>query len=121
MNNKAILIGNVGKEPELREVGSTKCCAFSLATNKSYKDKDGNWQNQTQWHNIVAWRATAEYIYNNIKKGNLLYVEGEITYRTWEDQNGNPRNTTEIIADKVIQLERKPSSNNNSEEDDYPA
>lgn len=118
--NRVFLIGNIGKEPESREVGSTTCCSFTLATNKSYKDKDGNYQTQTQWHNIVAWRQTAEYASKYLKKGNQILVEGEITYRSWEDKNGNSRITTEIVADKITLLEKK-SSANEPEEDDYPA
>lgn len=105
--NKAILIGNIGKEPELKKVGEVSCCTFTLATNKNYKDKNGEWQQKTEWHNIVAWRTTAEYAAKYLKKGNLTLVEGEITTRSWEDQQGNKKYTTEIIADRVQLLEKK--------------
>lgn len=107
MINKAILVGNIGKEPELKKIGETNYCAFTLATNKSYKDKNGEWQTKTEWHNIVVWRNQAEYATNNFKKGNTVYVEGEITSRSWEDNQGNKRYTTEIVAEKVKLMEKK--------------
>lgn len=105
--NKAILIGNIGKEPELKQVGEVSCCTFTLATNKNYKDKNGEWQQKTEWHNIVAWRTTAEYAAKYLKKGNLTLVEGEITTRSWEDQQGNKKYSTAIVADRVQLLEKK--------------
>ena len=107
MINKAILVGNIGKEPELKKIGETNYCAFTLATNKSYKDRNGEWQTKTEWHNIVVWRNQAEYATNNFKKGNTVYVEGEITSRSWEDNQGNKRYTTEIVAEKVKLMEKK--------------
>lgn len=107
MYNKAILVGNIGKEPELKKIGEVSYCAFTLATNKNYKDKNGEWQQKTEWHNIVVWRTPAEYAAKYLKKGNLTLIEGEITTRSWEDQQGNKKYTTEIIADKVKLLERK--------------
>ena len=105
--NKAILVGNIGKEPELKSISDVSYCAFTVATNESYKDKNGEWQTKTEWHNIVTWRNTAEYASNNLKKGNQVLIEGKITTRSWEDQQGNKRYTTEIIAEKVKLLEKK--------------
>lgn len=107
MYNKATLIGNIGKEPELKKMGEVSYCAFTLATNKSYKDKNGEWQTKTEWHNIVVWRNHAEYAANNLKKGNLALIEGEITTRSWEDNQGVKKYTTEIVAEKVKLLERR--------------
>lgn len=105
--NKAILIGNIGKEPELKKVGEVSYCAFTLATNESYKDKNGEWQTKTEWHNIVVWRNAAEYAAKYLKKGNLTSIEGKITTRSWEDKEGNKKYTTEIIAERVKLLEKK--------------
>lgn len=105
--NKAILIGNIGKEPELKKVGEVSYCAFTLATNESYKDKNGEWQTKAEWHNIVVWRNAAEYAAKYLKKGNLTSIEGKITTRSWEDKEGNKKYTTEIIAERVKLLEKK--------------
>lgn len=105
--NKAILIGNIGKEPELKKVGEVSYCAFTLATNESYKDKNGEWQAKTEWHNIVVWGNAAEYAAKYLKKGNLTSIEGKITTRSWEDKEGNKKYTTEIIAERVKLLEKK--------------
>lgn len=107
MINKVFLVGNIGKEPELKKVGEVSCCTFTLATNESYKDKNGEWQTKTEWHNIVVWRTPAEYADKYLKKGNLTYVEGKITTRSWEDKGGDKKYTTEIVAEKVKLLEKK--------------
>lgn len=116
MYNKAFLIGNIGKDPELKKVADTSCCTFSLATSESYKDKDGEWQNKTEWHNIVAWRSTADYAANNLKKGMRIYVEGKIRTRSWEDNNGRTCYTTEIVADALKSLEKKAEAQQAQEE-----
>jgi single-strand DNA-binding protein len=103
--NKVILVGNLGKDPEVRTLESgTKVAQFSLATNESYKDKEGNWQERTEWHNIVMWRYLAEKAENNLKKGMQIYLEGKIRTRQWTDQNNQTRYTTDIIAEKFIML-----------------
>lgn len=108
MYNKVLLIGNVGKEPELKKVSDTSYCTFSLATSESYKDKNGEWQNKSEWHNIVVWRNTAEYVARNIKKGNQIFVEGKIRTRSYEDKDTSKTvYVTEIVADTVKLLERR--------------
>jgi single-strand DNA-binding protein len=99
MINKVILIGNIGQDPEVRhlESGST-VATFSVATNENYKDKSGEWQTITEWHNIVAWRALAEMVERSYKKGMQVYVEGKLTTRKWQDKDGNDRRTTEVVA-----------------------
>ena len=96
--NKVMLIGNLGKDPEIRVTASgKKKVSFSLATSRKYKGLDGSAHDQTDWHNVVGWGKTAELMEQfHIAKGNTLYVEGAVTYRTWEDQEGQKKFMTEI-------------------------
>jgi single-strand DNA-binding protein len=103
--NKAILIGNLGKDPEIRNLESgVKLARFSIATTETYKDKDGNRVDQTEWHNIVLWRGLADVAERFLKKGNSIYLEGRIRTRQWDDENGNKRYTTEIQGDNMVML-----------------
>lgn len=103
--NKVILVGNLGKDPEIMTFeNGVKRAAVSVATTESYKDKEGNWVEQTEWHNVVLWRWLAE---KNVIKGDQVYVEGKIKTRSWDDKDGNKRYTTEIVADKMLKLTRK--------------
>lgn len=100
--NKVILVGNLGKDPEVMTYeNGVKRAAFSLATTESYKDKSDNWVEQTEWHNIVLWRWLAE---KNLIKGDKIYLEGKIRTRSWDDENGNKRYTTEIQGEKVLKI-----------------
>ena len=111
MINKVTLIGNLGKDPEIRRLESgTSVGKFSLATNESYKDKNGEWQDQTDWHDIVAWRYLAEKAERDFKKGKLVYIEGRLTTRKWQDKDGNNRYTTEVVARTANLLEKKENS-----------
>ena len=106
--NKAILVGNVGKDPEVRYLdGGVSVASFSLATTENYKNKSGEKVSQTEWHNIVAWRHLAELSDKYISKGRQLYIEGRITNRSWEDKDGNKRYTNEIVATTIVLLGRK--------------
>jgi len=108
MVNKVVLIGNAGKDPEVRYLDNdTAVASFSLATSESYKDKSGEWQTKTEWHNIVAWRNTAKYVENRVKKGMQIYLEGKITTRSWDDKDGNKRYTTEIVANTIRLLGKR--------------
>ena len=99
MVNRVILIGNLGRDPELRRLESGAAVAkFSIATNENYKDRSGEWQQQTEWHEIVAWRQLAERAESSLKKGMQIYLEGKLTHRSWQDQDGNNRKTTEVVA-----------------------
>lgn len=102
MINKVILVGNLGQDPEVRhlESGST-VASFSVATNENYKDKAGEWQTITEWHNVVAWRGLAEMVERSYKKGMQIYVEGKLTTRKWQDKDGNERRTTEVLANTL--------------------
>ncbi len=105
--NKVMLIGNLGKDPDLRYTGSGVAVAtFSLATNESWKDQDGNQQERTEWHNIVAWRKLAEISGEYLKKGRKVYIEGRIQTRSYDDKNtGTKKYITEIVADNLILLD----------------
>lgn len=105
--NKVMLIGNLGKDPELRYTASGVAVAsFTLATNESWKDQDGNTQERTEWHNIVAWRKLAEICGEWLKKGRRVYIEGRIQTRSYDDKNtGQKRYITEIVADDMIMLD----------------
>lgn len=99
MVNRVILIGNLGRDPEVRRLENGAVVAkFPIATNENYKDKNGEWQSLTEWHDIIAWRSLAERAETQLKKGTPVYVEGKLTHRTWEDQDGNKRKTTEVVA-----------------------
>ncbi len=106
--NKVILIGNLGKDPELRYTSSGVAVAsFTLATNESWKDPEGNVQERTQWHNIVAWRKLAEICGEYLKKGGKVYLEGKLQYRNYDDKNGVKRYVTEIVLDELLMLDNK--------------
>lgn len=109
--NKVLLIGNVGKDPEVRHLESGSMVArFSLATTERYKDKNGEFQEQTEWHNVVCWRSLAERIEKYVKKGSQLFIEGKIRTGSWEDKTGQIRYTVEIIADNIQILGKKQDS-----------
>ncbi len=106
--NKVILIGNLGKDPELRYLPSGgPVTKFSLATGARWKDKDGQWQERTDWHNIVAFGRTAEVCNEYLKKGSPIYVEGRIQTRSYDDRDGNKKWITEIIAQSINMLGKK--------------
>jgi single-strand DNA-binding protein len=106
--NKVILVGNLGKDPELRYTNSGVAVAsFSMATSESSKDAEGNVQDRTQWHNLVAWRKLAEICAEYLKKGSKVYVEGKLQYRTYDDKNGVKRYVTEIWMDNMVMLDSK--------------
>jgi single-strand DNA-binding protein len=109
--NKVILIGNLGKDPELRYTsGGVAVATFSLATNESWKDPEGNTQERTQWHNVVAWRKLAEICGEYLKKGGKVYLEGRIQYRNYDDKNGVKRSVTEVVMDEMVMLDSRGGS-----------
>lgn len=115
MINKVILVGNLGRDPEVRHLESGATVAtFTMATNENYKDKAGEWQTVTQWHNIVAWRYLAEMAERSLKKGGLVYVEGKLTNRKYQDKDGNDKYITEVVANVMKSLERRESSGGSS-------
>jgi len=103
--NRVILIGNLGRDPEIRNLeGGVKVANFTLATTETYRGKNGEKTEHTEWHNIVLWRGLAEVAEGYLKKGNSVYIEGKIRTRDWTDKDGNKRYTTEIIADNMVML-----------------
>ncbi len=100
--NKVILVGNLGRDPELRYIPSGQAVAnFTLATNDRWRDKEGNNQERTEWHRIVVWGKSAENCAQYLQKGRSVYIEGRLQTREWEDKDGNKRQTTETIAQTV--------------------
>ncbi len=103
--NKVILIGNLGQDPELRYTGSgTAVCNMRLATTETYKDRDGNMVENTEWHNVVAWSRLAEICGEYLKKGSQVYFEGQLQTRQWEDKEGQTRYTTEVKVREMTML-----------------
>ncbi|MBI2281259.1 MAG: single-stranded DNA-binding protein [Bacteroidetes bacterium] len=107
--NKVILIGNLGKDPEVRYLeGGTAVAKFTLATSENYKDKTtGERKTLTEWHNIVVWRGLAEIAEKYLKKGSQIYIEGKLRSRQWQDKDGNNRYTTEIVADTMQMIGKR--------------
>jgi len=109
--NKVTLIGNIGKDPEVRYLeGGVAVAKFPLATAEAYKDKNGNKVESTEWHNIVLWRGLAEVAEKYFKKGMQLYVEGKLRTRSWDDKDGHKHYITEIVADNALMLGKRDSS-----------
>jgi single-strand DNA-binding protein len=109
--NKVILIGNLGRDPELRYTPNGQAVAnFSIATNEIWINKDNERQTRTEWHRIVAWSKLAEFSSEYLSKGKQIFIEGRLRTRTWKDRNGNSRTTTEIWANSIILLGRKDES-----------
>jgi len=108
--NKVILVGNVGKDPEIRRFENNIKASFSLATSETYTPRGGEKVTQTEWHNIVAWRRLAELSENYIRKGSQILVEGKLRYRSYDDRDGNKRYIVEVEADVIQLLGRKPDN-----------
>lgn len=107
--NKAMIIGNLGRDPEMRYTPSGQAVTqFTVAVNRNYKDGNGDWQEETEWFRVVAWAALAERTAEYLRKGRKVYVEGRLQTRSWEDQNGQKRYTTELIANTVTPLDPRP-------------
>ena len=103
--NIAQLIGNLGSDPEVRSTqGGQRVASFSMATSEEWKNKEGEKQEKTQWHRVIAWGKLADIIEEYVKKGDKVYVQGRIEYRQWDDKDGNKRYSTEIVIDKLIML-----------------
>jgi single-strand DNA-binding protein len=111
--NKVILVGNLGKDPEVRHLeGGNSVVNFTLATNEYYKDKQGARVERTEWHNISAWRGLAELAEKYLKKGSQVYVEGKLRTRQYQDKDQQTRYITEIIAEEISLLGGRPGSSN---------
>jgi single-strand DNA-binding protein len=116
--NKVMLIGNVGNDPEIRYLdsnpqspqGSAKVASFRLATTERYRDRNGETRENTEWHSIVAWRSNADLVEKFVHKGSQIYIEGKLRTRQWTDQTGNKRFTTEVQADNIQLLGKRPDA-----------
>lgn len=118
MINKVILIGNLGRDPEVKHLeGGSVVARFPIATNENYRDKSGEWQTLTEWHNIVVWRQLAERAEKTLKKGMQIFIEGKLTTRKWQDKDGNDRYTTDVVANTLRILEK---SSDGSGSDSFP-
>lgn len=107
MFNRVFLIGRLGRDPELKETKSATICTFSLVTSENFTDKNGEKIEKTEWHNVVTFGKTAENCAKYLEKGKIAFIEGKITTRTWEDQDGNKHGKTEIQASNVTFLSPK--------------
>ena len=106
--NRVMLIGNLGKDPDLQFLeGNIAVAKFSLATTESYKDKNGKLMSQTEWHTVVLWRGLAELAQKYLHKGSLVYIEGRLKTRSWEDKDHNKKFATEIVGDNLIMLDKR--------------
>ena len=114
MLNKVILIGNVGKDPETRKFADTMVCNLTLATTEKFKDKDGNYKDATEWHNLQIWGKLGEIAEKYVKKGSQIYVEGKIKQRMYEPENGQKRYITEIIVSELRLLGKKEGTSVNN-------
>lgn len=117
--NKVVLIGNVGKAPELQMLeGNLAVVKFPLATTENYKDKNGNSVSHTEWHTVVLWRGLAELAQKYLHKGSMIYVEGRIRYRNWEDKDKIKRGSTEIVGDNFVMLDKRKENEGRSDSAD---
>ena len=106
--NKVIMVGNTGKDPEVKTLADgTPVAKLMLATTESYRLKDGTTQHKTEWHPTIAWRSLAAIVSQYVHKGSLLYVEGRLRHRQYEDKTGQKKYITEVIADQIIMLDKK--------------
>src|SRR3954466_14548184 len=106
--NRVMLIGNLGKEPDVQYLeGNIAVAKFPLATTETYKDRAGKLISQTEWHTVVLWRGLAELAQKYLHKGSLIYVEGRLRTRSWDDREGNKKFATEIVGDNLIMLDKR--------------
>ncbi|MFN8242751.1 MAG: single-stranded DNA-binding protein [Ferruginibacter sp.] len=106
--NRVMLIGNLGKDPDMQFLeGNIAVAKFSLATTETYKDRSGKLISQTEWHTVVLWRGLAELAQKYLHKGSLVYIEGRLKTRSWEDKEGNKKFATEIVGDNLIMLDKR--------------
>jgi single-strand DNA-binding protein len=114
--NKVILVGNLGKDPEVRKLeNGVSVASFTLATSETFRDRNTNEpRTQTEWHNIVVWRGLADVAEKYLKKGMQIYLEGKLRTRSYQDKDGNTKYTTEIVGDNVVMMSRGPGGENQS-------
>ena len=115
--NRVMLIGNLGKEPDMQYIeGNIPVAKFPLATTETYKDRSGQLVSQTEWHTIVLWRGLADLASKFLHKGSLVFIEGKLRTRSWEDRDKKKHFSTEIVADNLVMLERRKDNHGSSDE-----
>ena len=115
MINRVTLVGYLGADPEIRTLANgTMVARLNLATSESYKDRNGQWQEETQWHTVVLWRHLAERAQQQLRKGSLVYLEGKLSHRKYEDKQGNPRRATEVVGAMVRALDKRQDTDTTS-------
>lgn len=113
-----ILIGNLGKDPEVQYLEGNICVAkFTLATTETFKDRSGKLVSQTEWHIVIVWRGLAEIAKKSLRKGSQVYVEGKLRNRNWEDKEGNKKFVTEIVGENLVLLDKRSDDSDNNFED----
>ena len=118
--NKVIIVGNVGRDPEVRFTkAGTAVATFSVATSERFKDRDGQPQERTEWHRVVAWAQLADICGKYLRKGKQVYIEGRLQTRDWEDKDGHKRYTTEVVANVMQMLGRREDDGGGSSDDSY--
>jgi single-strand DNA-binding protein len=121
MINKVTLVGHLGRDPEIRRLeNGTAVGRIAMATNENYKDANGEWQTTTEWHDVIVWRALAEQVEKNIKKGSFVYVEGKLTHRKYTDKNGIERYATEVVANMLRPLDKREGVGGGLREASFP-
>ena len=113
--NKVMLIGRLGQDPEIKDAGSTSVANFSIATNENWTDKNGEKQERTEWHNIVAWDKLADLAGNYLRRGSNIYCEGKLQTRSWESQEGEKKYRTEVVINQLQFLDKREDSNTGNE------
>ncbi|XZF14240.1 single-stranded DNA-binding protein [Chitinophagaceae bacterium MMS25-I14] len=120
--NRVMLIGNLGRDPDLQYLeGNIAVAKFPLATTETFKDKNGNLVSQTEWHTVVLWRGLAELAQKYLHKGSLVFIEGRLRTRTWEDKDKNRRFSTEIVGDNLVMLDKRKENGGGDYQADTPA
>jgi single-strand DNA-binding protein len=113
--NRVMLIGNLGKDPDIQHLeGNIGVAKFSLATTETFKDRSGKLISQTEWHTVVLWRGLAELAQKYLHKGSLVYIEGRLRTRSWEDKEGNKKFATEVVGDNLIMLDKRTDGMNHA-------
>jgi single-strand DNA-binding protein len=113
--NRVMLIGNLGKDPDIQHLeGNIAVAKFSLATTETFKDRSGKLVSQTEWHTVVLWRGLAELAHKYLHRGSLVYIEGKLKTRSWEDKEGNKKFATEVVGDNLIMLDKRSDGFNHS-------
>ncbi len=119
--NKVTLIGNLGKDPEVQVLeGNISVAKFSLATTETFKDRSGKQMSQTEWHTVVLWRGLAELAQKYLHKGSLVYIEGRLHTRSWEDKDKNKKFATEIVGDTLVMLDKRLETNGGESSPSHP-